>query len=105
MKGYNPAGLIAWLVAGAIAIKFLSIAYLVGLPLGFIIYYVLMKLWIIPKYPQVEIDSNYDDKYLSTSVNQDWVYTPGGFECKKYTDQPDEPDKSLAPTNNSVNLS
>lgn len=105
MKGYNPAGLIAWLVAGAIAIKFLSIAYLVGLPLGFIIYYVLMKLWIIPKYPQVEIDSNYDDKYLSTSVNQDWVYTPGGFECKKYTDQSDEPDKSLAPTNNSVNLS
>ena len=33
MKGYNPAGLIAWVVAGAIAIKFLSIAYLVGLPL------------------------------------------------------------------------
>ncbi len=105
MKGHNPAGLIAWVVAGAIAIKFLSIAYLVGLPLGFGIYYVLMKLWIIPKYPQAEIDSNYDDKYLSTSVNQDWVYTPSGFVREKYSNQPDETDESLSPTQNPVHLS
>lgn len=104
MKGYNPAGLIAWVVAGAIAIKFLSIAYLVGLPLGFIIYYLLMKFWIIPKYPQAEIDSNYADKYLSTSVNQDWVYTNNGFVREKYDKKVKETDESLVPNPNPVRI-
>lgn len=90
MKGVNPAAIIAWLVAGGVAINFLSYAYLVGLPLGMALYYVLMKLWIIPKYPQVEIDSNYDDSYLSTSVSQNWIYTSEGFIQEKYHPETEE---------------
>jgi NCS1 family nucleobase:cation symporter-1 len=84
MNGINPAGLIAWVIAGGLAIYFLSIAYLIGLPLGFILYYLLMKFWIAPKYPQAEISSSYDDSFLSTSVNQDWSFTPDGFVREKY---------------------
>lgn len=29
-------------------------AYIVGLPLGFAIYVVLMRLWILPSHPQAE---------------------------------------------------
>lgn len=87
-NGFNPAGLIAWVIGGGLAIIFLDIAYLVGLPVAMILYYILMKAWIIPKYPQAEIDSNYSDKYLSTTVYQDWVYENGKFVIRKFDEQP-----------------
>lgn len=89
-KGFNPAGLISWVVAGGLSMYFLSYAYLVGLPLGFAMYYTLMKYWVLNKYPQAEIDSNFDDRYLSTSMGQEWVYRPDGFIQECYGDKDTE---------------
>jgi NCS1 family nucleobase:cation symporter-1 len=79
MSGFNPAGLIAWVVAGGFAIWHIQYSYLIGLPLGFALYYILMKYWILKKYPQQEIESNFDERYLATSVNKDWSYSNGEF--------------------------
>ncbi len=75
MGGVNPAGMIAWVVAGGLALWQLNYAYLVGLPVGFIVYLALMKLWILRKHPQAEVESQRDDRYLGTSVGQEWAYT------------------------------
>lgn len=74
-NGFNPAGLIAWAVAGVLALLLLEYAYLVGFSAAFVIYLVLMKTWILPKYPQQEIDNPDDDRFLGTSVGINWVYT------------------------------
>ncbi len=76
MSGINPAGMIAWVVAGGVALWQLQYAYLVGLPVGFIAYFALMKFWILRKHPQAEVESRYDDNYLATSVGREWAYTP-----------------------------
>lgn len=76
--GFNPAGLIAWVVAGAVAVWQLQFAYLVGFPLGFLIYLVLMKAWILRKYPQAELAAADDADYLATSVSREWAYDGAG---------------------------
>jgi len=39
-----------------------------------------MKAWVLSAYPQAEITSGFDDRYLATSVDRNWVYAPGtGF--------------------------
>jgi NCS1 family nucleobase:cation symporter-1 len=72
--GFNLAGLGAWIVAGGLALWQLQYAYLVGLPVGFAVYLLLMKLWVLPSHPQAEITSSYSDAYLATSVGQEWAY-------------------------------
>ncbi|RFU70509.1 nitrate reductase [Peribacillus saganii] len=78
-KGFNWAGMVSWIIAGGLAIWQLEYAYIVGFPAGFVLYLVLMKTWILPRYPQAEIDSGFDAEYLATSVGKDWVYTSEGF--------------------------
>jgi nucleobase:cation symporter-1, NCS1 family len=58
-KWINPAGLIPWVVGGGLAIWQLLIAYFVGFPVGVILYYLLMKFWVMPKFPQAEVISNH----------------------------------------------
>lgn len=74
MGGFNPAGLVAWAVAGGLALWQLQYAYLVGLPVGFVVYLLLMKLWIVPSHPQAEVTSGFSDDYLATSVGKEWAY-------------------------------
>jgi NCS1 family nucleobase:cation symporter-1 len=78
--GFNPAGLIAWVVAGVAALWQLQYAYLVGLPLGFIVYLILMKVWILRKYPQAEVSvsASQHGKFLGTSVSREWEYDGAG---------------------------
>lgn len=76
-NGFNPAGLIAWLVGGGLALYFLEYAYLTGFVVAFVVYLVLMKTWIMPKYPQAEVGATGDD-YLATSAGLNWVYTENG---------------------------
>ena len=81
VNGFNPAGLIAWAIGGGAALVFLPYAYLFGFPLAFISYYFLMTQWIAKHYPQSEITSGYDERYLATSVGMNWVYdTTTGFD-------------------------
>jgi NCS1 family nucleobase:cation symporter-1 len=72
--GFNLAGLGAWIVAGGLALWQLQYAYLVGLPVGFAVYLLLMKLWVLPSHPQAEITSSYSEAFLATSVGQEWAY-------------------------------
>jgi len=89
MGGVNPAGLIAWVVGGALALYFLTYAYIVGFVVAFVVYWVLMKLWIIPKYPQSELGASDGDLYLATSVGLNWVYTEDeGFVKMRTEDIP-----------------
>ncbi|MEI2393242.1 cytosine permease, partial [Priestia megaterium] len=75
-KGVNWAGMIAWLVASAVAVYFLEYMYLVGFPLAVALYYGLMKFWYLKKYPQVEVESKFSNDYLGTSADRDWVIIP-----------------------------
>ncbi|MES0885347.1 NCS1 family transporter [Roseibium sp. SCP14] len=85
--GWNPAGLIAWIAGGGLALVFLDYAYVVGFPSALIIYFVLMKVWILPSYPQAEVVDPNDSEYLATSVNKNWVFTPGTGMQRLETDK------------------
>lgn len=73
--GVNPAGLVAWVLAGVVAVSLLDYAYIVGLPLGFVLYLILMKLWIIPRYPQDELTAGFDDRFLATTAGREWAWS------------------------------
>lgn len=83
MKGFNPAGLIAWVVGGITALYFIKYAYIVGFPIAFVIYYILMKFWILKIHPQQEVTQPSAEDYLATSVGKSW-----GFADGKITRQP-----------------
>lgn len=78
--GFNPAGLIAWVVAGGLAAWYSQYAILIGFPLGMILYLLLMKAFVLRRYPQAELDQRFDDAFLATSVAVSWTYDVGrGF--------------------------
>ncbi len=91
LGGVNPAGMIAWVVAGGLALWQLQYAYLVGLPVGFLLYLVLMKVWVLPRYPQAELADTDPTPYLGTSVSLEWEadgagglrQVPAGSELSK----------------------
>ncbi len=85
-RGINPAGVIAWFVAAVISLIWLDIAFILGFPISFVLYYVLMRFWILPRYKQAEIESNFDDRYLATSVGLNWVYHPDEWFIRKKTE-------------------
>jgi nucleobase:cation symporter-1, NCS1 family len=70
--GVNWAGMISWVISGGMALYFIEYMYLVGFPLGFICYYVLMKGWYLKRHPQKEIESGFSDEYLGISAGRDW---------------------------------
>lgn len=49
-NGFNPVALIAWAIGTGISLYNKNISFIVGLPVGMIVYYFLMKSWGIPKY-------------------------------------------------------
>ncbi|MCO7123000.1 cytosine permease [Ihubacter massiliensis] len=51
----NPAGVIANIIGLVVSIPFWDYVFFVGLVIGGIVYYILMKTWIVKKYPQPEI--------------------------------------------------
>lgn len=54
-----------------------------------VVYLVLMKGWILRRYPQQELVSDFDDRFLATSVGRNWVYTEQGrFERLNTDDIP-----------------
>ncbi|WP_116473881.1 NCS1 family transporter [Zobellella maritima] len=73
-KGVNPAGLIAWLSAGGLAFYSGEWAFVVGLVFGMGIYFILMKGWVMKRYPQKELDVENEDDYLATSAAISWNY-------------------------------
>jgi NCS1 family nucleobase:cation symporter-1 len=93
-RGVNPAGIIAWVVAALLSLIWLDIAFLLGFPIAFVLYYVLMRFWILARYRQAEIESNFDDRYLATSLGLNWVYKRGEWFTRERTE--DIPEDAVA---------
>lgn len=74
--GFNPAGLVAWIVAGAAAAWWSDYSVFVGFPLGALLYLALMKLVVLPRHPQPEMAAA--EGYLATSEGVSWAYLGGG---------------------------
>ncbi|WP_368661451.1 NCS1 family transporter [Paracoccus sp. (in: a-proteobacteria)] len=77
-SGFNLAGLAAWILAGGIAAWWSQYAFIIGFPLGLILYLLLMKALVLPRYPQAELQDVSSDKYLATSVGLSWAYVGSG---------------------------
>lgn len=73
-KGINPAGMIAWIIGGGLALYFRDYMYFIGLGAGFVLYYLLMKFWILKVYPQKEVESNFSDEYLGVTGGKENDY-------------------------------
>ena len=93
-NGINPAGVIAWFLAAIISLIWVNIAFILGFPIAFVAYYVLMRFWTLPRYEQAEIESGYDDQYLATSLGLNWVYHPEKWFTRERTE--DIPEDAVA---------
>jgi NCS1 family nucleobase:cation symporter-1 len=71
-KGFNPAAYITYIVSSVIGLLFLKYSWLLSLPISMILYYLLMKYWILNKYPQKEAEEMSDDTYLASSADRVW---------------------------------
>ena len=65
--------MVSWILGTVAANIGSDYGYLFGVPTGFLVYYVLMKVWYLKKFPQAEVESGYSDEYLGISVGNDWV--------------------------------
>lgn len=70
-RGVNPASFIAWIIGAVAGIALLDYSFIVALPLGFGVYYLLMRLWINKQYEQPEITGD-QKQLLATSNGKDW---------------------------------
>lgn len=64
-KEYNPAALIAFFVPLVIGIIFIPVAFqfYACFAMSMVMYWALMQYWIIPKYPQAELEEGYVPNY------------------------------------------
>ena len=74
IKGFNPAGIIAWLVAGSVAFFSGQWAFLLGFVLGALIYFAIMKLYVMKRFFQEECGDTGSEDYLGTSAGYNWAY-------------------------------
>lgn len=72
-NGFNPAGIISFAVGLGSCILFSSVAFFAGSIVSGISYYLLMKFWILKKYPQKELGAE-QDQYTGVSNGREWVY-------------------------------
>lgn len=72
--GINPASFIAWVLSALGGVFWLDYSFLIALPLAILLYYLLMRFWILKKYPQQEVSVQNKDKekFLATSANTSW---------------------------------
>lgn len=71
--GVNLVGMISWILGTVAANIGSDYGYLFGVPTGFLVYFVLMKVWYLKRFPQAEVESGYSDEYLGISVGNDWI--------------------------------
>lgn len=60
-NNFNPAALIVYFSSAIVGILVPDFAFFVALVVSFIAYYGLMKVWILPRYPQSEMDPGKPD--------------------------------------------
>ncbi len=87
--GFNPAGLLAWIFAGGLAALYPQYAFIIGFPLGFVLYLILMKTIVLPRNPQAEIESGFSNEFLATSEGLSWAYLGNGQFRRMTEDEAD----------------
>ncbi len=83
--GFNPAGLIAWVIAGAFAAWWSAYAFVIGFPAGLVLYLILHIL-LINKNKQPELQPVAGDEFLAASVGKDWVHIGNGEFARRNCD-------------------
>lgn len=73
-RGFNPAGLLAWAFASGLAFFSGEWAFVLGFVVGMLTYFVLMKYWVVKRFPQRELQLTDNDDLLATSVGMNWSY-------------------------------
>jgi len=76
--GFNIAGLLAWAIGGGEAAWYSQYAFIIGFPLGFAAYLVLMKVLVLPFHPQAELKTRDGREFLATSEGMSWGYLGNG---------------------------
>ena len=71
--GVNLCGMAALAVGTIFANVFSQFGYFLGFPSAFVVYFLLMKLWYLKKFPQKEIEDNFSEEYLGISAGRDWI--------------------------------
>lgn len=71
-RGINPAAFIAFAISSSLGLMFLHYSWLISLPISLLSYYLLMKYWVLKKYPQKEIEGKLSDKFLTSSAGRVW---------------------------------
>lgn len=69
--GLNPASYLAWAAGAILGVILLDWSFLVALPVALVLYAVLMRAWILPRYPQSEVQGG-DERFLATSHGCSW---------------------------------
>ncbi|WP_128895481.1 NCS1 family transporter [Longirhabdus pacifica] len=73
LKGFNVAGLVAWVLGGVTSYALSSYSFVVGFSVGAVSYYILAKYWWFVKYKQAEIEQPNEQRYLGITVGRDWI--------------------------------
>lgn len=76
--GFNIAGLLAWAIGGGVAAWYSQYAFIIGFPLGFAAYLILMKVLVLPFHPQAELKTRDGREFLATSEGLSWGYLGNG---------------------------
>lgn len=71
-KGFNPAAIITYILSVSVGLLFLHYSWLLSLPISMISYYLLMKYWVLNKYPQKEVEEKSKDTYFASSAGRVW---------------------------------
>lgn len=59
-NGINMAGILALIISSILSMIWLDLSTMIGLVSSSLIYYVLYRYWILPKYPQAEMAEDYE---------------------------------------------
>lgn len=67
----NPASYLSWFLGALAGIVWLDYSFVLALPIGLVLYYLLMRFWILDRYKQKEVEEK-NSKLLATSLERDW---------------------------------
>jgi NCS1 family nucleobase:cation symporter-1 len=67
----NPASYLSWLLGALAGVIWLDYSFIIALPISLVLYYLLMRYWILDRYEQKEVGGT-GNKFLATSAGHDW---------------------------------
>ena len=73
VNGFNPAGVLAFVIGLVSCMIFSDYAFIAGVIVSCISYYLLAKYWVFRKYPQVELEGG-GEAFYGTSEGREWLY-------------------------------